>query len=214
MQIISALIVAGADLRFTDCEFGGPVQAAARNGQLYMAKFLIEEGASVDAEGGALGRALQAASWHGNLDLVKILLSNGADIAAGGGDFGSALSAAMYKGHSNVVSFLLDRRAKIDSWKTGQRKILWDTRLKPNGLVFEPPNQTYSLGNGPLVHTVARRDINMVLVLLTHGANVNGQISQTNSSKMTVYTTRSDSSGARHYAMPLINPTAWSSILY
>jgi len=57
---------------------GNAVQAAAMNGQIAIVKFLLEEGAEVNAQGGPYGNALQAAAGRGHTATEELLWDKGA----------------------------------------------------------------------------------------------------------------------------------------
>ena len=84
-------------------------------GLTYVAEGFLNEGADVNAQGGAYGNALQAASYRGYDQVVQILLDKGADINAQGGHSGNALQAASSRGYDRVVQILLDKRADINA---------------------------------------------------------------------------------------------------
>jgi ankyrin repeat protein len=92
-----------------------PLAIAAENGQHVMARTLLDNGAEVNAQGGAYGNALQAASARGHEQVVKTLLNAGADINAQGGHYGNALQAASARGHEQVVKTLLNAGAEVNA---------------------------------------------------------------------------------------------------
>jgi ankyrin repeat protein len=88
---------------------GVALDYASRNGNLEIVKFLLENGADVNANNGA---ALAGASQRGHLEIVKLLLSPtvGADVNA---DNGRALSFAISADKQNIVHFLLENGANL-----------------------------------------------------------------------------------------------------
>ncbi|KAK7456361.1 hypothetical protein VKT23_010608 [Stygiomarasmius scandens] len=91
---------------------------AAYEGHLDVVKFLLENGADVNAMGemGELfGTALQAAASQGHLDVVKVLLEKGADINAVGEFYGTALQAAALRRDLDVVKFLIGKGADVNA---------------------------------------------------------------------------------------------------
>jgi len=81
---------------------------SAGSGQQEMVKYLIENGADVNAENDG---ALRAAANNGHLEIVKYLVGNGADIYA---ENNTALKWAVENGHLDVVIYL---RSVSTKWK-------------------------------------------------------------------------------------------------
>jgi ankyrin repeat protein len=86
--------------------FGGLVNAV---------KYLLSQGADVNAQGGVYGNALQAASAEGHDQVVQRLLNGGADVNAQGGEYGNALQAASAEGHDQIVQRLLEGGADVNA---------------------------------------------------------------------------------------------------
>jgi hypothetical protein len=78
-------------------------------------KFLLDNNANVNAQGGEYGNVLQAASIKGNTQMVKLLLDNNANVNAQGGEYGNALQAASIKGNTQIVKLLLDNNANVNA---------------------------------------------------------------------------------------------------
>jgi hypothetical protein len=85
-----------------------PLYYATLLGLSTVTKLLLDQGAEVNAQGGAYGNALQAALWGGHEQVVKTLLDKGAEVNAQGGAYGNALQAASWRGHEQVIKALLD----------------------------------------------------------------------------------------------------------
>lgn len=77
-----------------------------------MLEFVLERGASIEAEG-LLGTPLRTASLLNSESLVRFLVNRGANVNACG-QFGAALQAAASKGHTSVVKLLVDEGADVD----------------------------------------------------------------------------------------------------
>jgi ankyrin repeat protein len=94
---------------------GAPLHLAAYNGQLAVAKMLVENGASVNDRGGWHDtEPLEKASWTGRADVVTFLLDHGAKIDGVDPDYSnSPLYNAATAGRAGVVMILLDRGAKV-----------------------------------------------------------------------------------------------------
>lgn len=127
VEIVKALVAAGADIDKTDFHFGKPpLTVAIENGRFDVVKALIAAGADVNA-----GKSkdlpentpLSAASERGSLDVVKALLAAGAD--PGRGDYRNAvddfgrmhlpLAMAGFAGHLAVVKVLLAAGANVNA---------------------------------------------------------------------------------------------------
>ncbi|KAJ5737060.1 ankyrin repeat-containing domain protein [Penicillium malachiteum] len=103
-----------------------PLEFAARLGNIMLVKFLLSQGATLDAEDvfgdddeyhdGSAYTALQIASFRGHQAIVKYLLDHNADINAVRQALGTPLQAALEskRGHLEAVKFLLDRGANIE----------------------------------------------------------------------------------------------------
>lgn len=98
--------------------FAPPLYYAALAGLVGLSKFLLENGADVNAEGGQYGYALQAASVVAYPSVVGLLLDHGAVVNAQGGNHCTALHAACYEGHEDTVRLLLHHGAdvSIQNW--------------------------------------------------------------------------------------------------
>ena len=94
---VKSLIIEGADIHaWEDCA----LNEAARNGQLEIVKYLVED---CDANVHAWDeRTLRWAAWNGQLEIVKYLVSKGANVHARDN---WALRRAAWKGHLDVVKY-------------------------------------------------------------------------------------------------------------
>lgn len=91
-----------------DAQGGAALAAAAENGNMEIARMLIDAGASVDAGGGA---ALAAAVFGNNYAMAEFLLAKGADVNAGEG---RALLAAVTTDNAGMAQFLMGNKANPD----------------------------------------------------------------------------------------------------
>lgn len=102
----------GADCnQVTDQKGRSPLQAAAENDCISIAKSLLQHGANVNHYGGYLDSSLQGAAARGHIGMVGLLLEYGADVHRQGGLFGNALLAASARGDEPVVQILLEKGA-------------------------------------------------------------------------------------------------------
>ncbi|KAJ9306207.1 hypothetical protein DTO217A2_4323 [Paecilomyces variotii] len=90
----------------------GPLEVAARRGNVTLVNKLLAKGARIDAWGAYT--ALQIAAFWGHRAVVESLLDHGADVNAGRAILGTPLQAALEGGHFDVAEVLLSRGAQID----------------------------------------------------------------------------------------------------
>jgi len=97
-----------------------PLHLASGNGHLEVVKFLVSQGANVNALNDAGNTPLHWAALLGELQVVEYLLSQGADPCIHNEFQRTPLDEALGKGHSSVVSVLekvLESQGKTDtSW--------------------------------------------------------------------------------------------------
>ncbi|GLA81291.1 hypothetical protein AtubIFM56815_004934 [Aspergillus tubingensis] len=103
----------------------GPLEVAARRGDVKLVELLLAKGATIDARDanrrdneynkGCAYTALQIAAFWGHLAVVECLLDRGADIDAVRQTLGTPLQAALEGGHFDIADVLLSRGARIDS---------------------------------------------------------------------------------------------------
>ncbi|KAJ9360367.1 hypothetical protein DTO027B9_1351 [Paecilomyces variotii] len=92
----------------------GPLEIAARRGNVSLVNALLSKGADIDADSGCSYTALEIAAFWGHLAVVETLLDHGADINAVRQALGTPLQAALEGGHFDVAELLLSRGAEID----------------------------------------------------------------------------------------------------
>ncbi|WP_170110219.1 ankyrin repeat domain-containing protein [Flavilitoribacter nigricans] len=96
-----------------------PLVAAARLGNLEIAKLLIAARADVEYHGWGDETALMAAAAYGHLELVRYLVGQNADINKTLTGDGTALLVASRNGHLPIVQYLLDEGAEVNASVTG-----------------------------------------------------------------------------------------------
>ena len=152
-----------------------PLIMAAWHGRLQIVKYLLEEGADINASYDAGSSALIVAAWHGHAPVVKYLLAAGADLGhknRGGDD---ALVWASEHGHTDIVQELLDAGAKsvdaalVFACENGHRAIA--DELVRRGASLDYQHGDFNLT--PLAAAAYRGHVELVDFLLAHGADVN-----------------------------------------
>lgn len=98
--------------------------AAARSGDIGVAKSLLAQGARANAQDEAGARALHEAAAAGHWEIARMLLKQGADPNAAGADGNPPLAEAILNGHDKVVKLLLRHGARLE-----QRNRLGDKPL-------------------------------------------------------------------------------------
>ncbi len=99
---------------FTSAAFAGPLQDAARKGDVDGARKLLDQGAAIAELDAAGDPALVIASLNGHADVVALLLQRGADIEVRNKHGLTALHAAAYGGNMDVVELLVAKGAAVN----------------------------------------------------------------------------------------------------
>jgi ankyrin repeat protein len=84
---------------------GNPLFLAASEGKLEIVRYLLDEGADVNARANSGGTPLAEAAYYGHVDVIKELLLRGADINAIG-EQGTALDIAGNKNNTATADLL------------------------------------------------------------------------------------------------------------
>jgi ankyrin repeat protein len=82
-------------------------------GNMEMTRFLVEQGADVNAVVFVLA-PLENAAARGHLEIAQFLLEHGADVNLRGGDGNPPLRWAVERGHADVVDLLLEHGADLE----------------------------------------------------------------------------------------------------
>jgi ankyrin repeat protein len=88
-----------------------PLFLAASEGRLNSVRYLLDQGADVNAQDDRGRTALTEATFYGNLDVIKELLLRGADVNAIS-DSGTALDISINAKHAGLIELLKHYGAK------------------------------------------------------------------------------------------------------
>jgi len=115
IEIVKALLGAGANVNVRTLSGDTPLIDVARDGNEDVAKLLLENGANVNAakENGAT--ALMGAANNGHMGLAKILLDAKAEVNAANKYGETALMKAANSGNMNLIKILLDAKAEVNA---------------------------------------------------------------------------------------------------
>jgi ankyrin repeat protein len=115
VQIVKALLDAGALIDEENKSKCTVLERAAANGHREVVEMLLAKGANVNKQTGNTGNALYGAALKGSRVVVQMLLDHKADVNAQGGNYGNALQAAVSRGHQFIAQLLLDREADVNA---------------------------------------------------------------------------------------------------
>ena len=96
-----------------------PLHLAARNGDMKLARLLIDKGADINAEDGWRRTPLHWATENCHTDLVKLLIDKGAEVNAKDDWQQTPLLWAVDAGHTDLAKLLIEKGANVnlgDSW--------------------------------------------------------------------------------------------------
>lgn len=103
--------------------------AAARKGDIEIAKLLLGAKANVEYKARGDESPLMAAANYGHLDLVKLLVASGAKVNRKISGDGTALIGAARGGHYEVAKFLLEKGANPFAMVAGDEYAMYHARM-------------------------------------------------------------------------------------
>jgi ankyrin repeat protein len=92
-----------------------PLHMAAIEGSVDIVRFLITQGADVNAVNNRGQTPLHMACYYNRLDIVKYLVSRGADIDAGTEHTQTPLLFAIFNDHIEVIKYLLSQGSDVNA---------------------------------------------------------------------------------------------------
>ena len=114
-EIMKMLIDAGADINYRyNNYYETPIFKISNYGGVEKIKFLIENGADINAKNDQRETPLIKACSKGNLEVAKALIEAGADVNARDIANNNPLAWAVIRGNPNLVKLLLDKGADVD----------------------------------------------------------------------------------------------------
>ncbi len=114
LNMVEALLAAGADKDGANRDGTTPLICAAQNGHVECLKVLLSAGAAKDKANKYTSTALICASKNGHVECVKELLAVKADVNQSHSSGWTPLICASYDGHVEIVELLLAAGAKKD----------------------------------------------------------------------------------------------------
>lgn len=147
LAAVKALIEAGAAAD-TPIEYGPntttPLIKAAWEGRTAIAKYLIEQGAKVNATSSdGADTPLSQAATRGHDDLIELLLKSGADAKTKNKDGYTAFTAALFNGQMDAADMLLAAGADVNNTDT-----YGITPLMTASSICNPESLRYLVGKG------------------------------------------------------------------
>lgn len=181
MDMVQFLIERGAPVNENDIGKFGALHYAAMSGWKEIVEYLLRHGADIEHPGPNQFTPLFFCAKNGDLEMSKLLFANGAKVNSD--NYGlDALSPTCVNGHTEVVKWLIENGADLSrmtiSSMIGDAEVRTSHTdianiLLDNGVKVDAVN--YYTGETALFDCIAWGRLDMVKVLLEHGADVNSR---------------------------------------
>ncbi|MFK7922818.1 MAG: ankyrin repeat domain-containing protein [Bacteroidia bacterium] len=159
-----------------------PLTAAARLGNLEIAKILMKAGADMDLEDKNFGSPMAEAACGGYIDFVAYMLDQGADINEMSQGQGTALNCASRNGHLKLINFLLSKGSEINLQNDGQGSALNAAARNGHNQIVKlliargADIDAHTNGQGSALNAAARNgQTETIALLIKLGADLNKQ---------------------------------------
>lgn len=182
VDVVKALLSAGAEIDRSSVWATTPLQCAARSGHAPAVKILLENGANVNAKDAAGRTIFMIGVYSGSEGVVFLLLEAGASLDGLDKEGRTALHYAAYDGNVSIVKTLLEHGANVNvrnHW--GDTALMRGAKSRSEAMVFLLLEAGASLeeldnkGRTALHHAASGGNVPIVETLLEQGANVNAK---------------------------------------
>ncbi|OQR80629.1 hypothetical protein ACHHYP_17402 [Achlya hypogyna] len=180
VQIVQALIAAGANVDRANKSGWTPINSAANRGELSVVEQLIAAGADINQANESGWTPLYVAASKSNLPVVKALMTSGADINLACIDGLTPIHSAASKGHVTVVEALAAGGADINqASKNGSTPINSAAAkgflpvVKALVAAAVDFNKANNAGSTPINTAANRGQMQVVKALIVAGADLN-----------------------------------------
>jgi len=180
IEMVEALITAGADKDKSDNDGYTPIFWASYNGHLEVVQALIAAGADKDKSDNDGYTPIYGASQYGHLEVVQALLAAGADVNKADNDGYTPISRASIRGHLEVVQALLAAGADVSKADNDGRTPIYAASYKGHLEVVQAlvaagadVNRANNDGWTPISVASVKGHLEVVQALIAAGADVN-----------------------------------------
>ncbi len=154
-----------------------PLMKAALNGDTATARFLLNQGADVNAQDERGETALLVAAYLGYLEMTQLLVESGADMNLASKDGSTPLLVAADQNRIEAVQYLLKQEAKEIALKSGYHILMASAKDSPEILkIFlergADPNVSNAKGATALMEAACANNAESMKLLIEHGADL------------------------------------------